>query len=106
MTEKNKLNAPDGAAPSAPPDAVAVLRAARELVQRGWTQGWYARDKTGRAVGWDHPEASCWCASGAIYKAVGVSFTHLTQITTPQRALMEDCAKAVSGGYTPEWNDD
>jgi hypothetical protein len=46
--------------------ALAVLTAARALVERGWTQGEYARHKNGRPIGPAEPNAVCWCATGAI----------------------------------------
>lgn len=46
-----------------------VLRDAAELVNRGWTQGDYARDAAGHEVDPRDPEAVCWCAQGAIWKA-------------------------------------
>jgi len=42
---------------------------ARSYIEKGWTQGEYARDKEGDSVtSWD-PTAVCWCARGA-FRAV------------------------------------
>lgn len=50
---------------------VEILKAARELIAKPerWTRGCMARDELGNHVGVDDPEATCWCALGAISKA-------------------------------------
>ena len=45
-----------------------VLRRARVLL-RGWCQGPFATDEEGKSVSWDKPEAACFCALGAVYRA-------------------------------------
>jgi hypothetical protein len=47
------------------------LREARALIERGWTQGEYARDKTGRSVDFLRHDATCVCAAGAVGAANG-----------------------------------
>ena len=48
--------------------AATVLREARKLVERGWTQGAAARTADGKSVGEDSPAATCWCSLGAMSK--------------------------------------
>ncbi len=43
-----------------------ILRSARALVARGWTQGAFARDASGNAVRPKDPCAIRWCADGAV----------------------------------------
>lgn len=47
-----------------------ILREAARLVRLGWTKGAPARDSQGLPVVSDDPEAVCWCAYGALTKAV------------------------------------
>lgn len=52
-----------------------VLRSARMYVDQGWCQGEVAQDKNG--VDLDDPfhrDATCWCATGAISRAIGKKF--------------------------------
>jgi hypothetical protein len=54
------------------------LRAARALVEKGWTQGAYARTKTGKECPDRSLHAKCWCASGAIWRVCahdGIGFS-------------------------------
>lgn len=44
-----------------------ALRAGRERVARGWTQGAFARNQKGSSVAEANPSAICFCALGAIY---------------------------------------
>lgn len=48
-----------------------ILRAAADLIDKGWTQGAYARNATGASVGPHDTDAVCFCALGAISRAVG-----------------------------------
>lgn len=47
-----------------------LLNAAADLVARpgAWTQGYVARDKTGRIVEADARAARCWCGIGAVMR--------------------------------------
>jgi hypothetical protein len=49
--------------------AKAVLLRAAELVEKGWTQGAYARDANGQVVTTSSPNAVTFCASGAVFRA-------------------------------------
>ena len=44
---------------------------ARALIEKGWTQGAFAKDKYGETVGTTDPTASQWCATGALMAIVG-----------------------------------
>lgn len=48
-----------------------ILKAARERVAKGWTQGEVARDAAGLAVGSISQDAVCWCSLGALNGALG-----------------------------------
>lgn len=47
-----------------------LLNAAADLVAKpgAWTQGYVARDKTGRTVDADARAARCWCGIGAVMR--------------------------------------
>ena len=53
-----------------------ILRDARALVVRGWTQYTAARDAEGLIIFSDHPTATCWCLSAAIAVAFSKGGTH------------------------------
>ena len=46
-----------------------ILMNARAKVRHGWTQGAFARDVDGCAVGYTNVRATCYCAEGAIKRA-------------------------------------
>lgn len=49
---------------------IAMLRKARRLISKGWTQGAVARDAHGEGLfPPDHPNAVSWCLVGAIRAA-------------------------------------
>ena len=43
-----------------------ALKTARDLLNRGWCQFDFARDSQGNPVGPNHPDATCFCAVGAL----------------------------------------
>lgn len=47
-----------------------TLTRAVELMQCGWTQGAFARDDQLKSINFDSPDAICFCASGAIARAL------------------------------------
>lgn len=49
------------------------LKAARELLAKGWTKGSFARNKDNNCTLVDMPDACKWCALGAIYAPVNES---------------------------------
>jgi hypothetical protein len=48
-----------------------VFQDAAALVEDGWTQGHMARDADGDMADALGDRATCWCALGALYRAVG-----------------------------------
>lgn len=51
-------------------DKIDVMLEAKRLLQEvGWTKGVFARNLYGEQVGWGSPDAVCYCANGAIFKA-------------------------------------
>lgn len=80
----------------------ACLQGARALIKIGWTKGTWARDRAGRAVMEDDPEACCWCLSGALREAGGringlMSRTTVEALVRISREVGEPIA---------HWNDD
>lgn len=55
-----------------------VLVAARDLIvkRENWTQGAYARDRLGDRTNSEGGEAVCWCAVGAIRRAIRLAGVH------------------------------
>lgn len=51
------------------PTAVDVLRAARALIEKGWTQYDFARNSGGWGVDEWHHSAACFCSWGALNRA-------------------------------------
>ena len=49
--------------------AAKVLRRAAQIVRKGWTQGYFAKDRNKNNVSSIDRSAVCWCASGALIKA-------------------------------------
>ncbi len=45
------------------------LKQIRALIDKGWTQGDFARDRNGQGVSSTSPDAVCWCLFGAIKRA-------------------------------------
>lgn len=73
-----------------------VLLDAAATIRKGWTQGCYARDTSGRQVGYKNPRAVCWCAMGAIEMA-SLSFADLV-------AAMSILQTRIGTGI-PSWDD-
>lgn len=46
-----------------------ILRKARKLLAKGWTQRTFAKDKDGVPVTWDSQQAVCFCLGGALRRA-------------------------------------
>lgn len=66
------------------------LIAARALIERGWCQGTYARNKNGYSVEFDSPQATQFCIMGALNR-VGLN--------------IEDYRKDLSQGSFIKFND-
>lgn len=82
-------------------EAAELLTAARALVLKGWTQGFYAVTSTGEYVSPLESTACAWCASGAIM-AINAGF-----LDEPQDSACKAFAimQAVVGDAIPDWND-
>jgi hypothetical protein len=82
-------------------ETVRVLEEARRLLlEKGWTQGTFARDRKGDAIEFDSPRAACFCTSGAIMR-VGESPDRSAEFYA-FRALR----KFLGDQTIAEWNDD
>jgi len=75
-----------------------ILIAAREKIERGWTQKTYARSADGDSVAYNSPEAVCWCSIGAIC-AVDIS-----RVGERAMNILADAIEVAPSRLT-EWND-
>jgi hypothetical protein len=80
-------------------ETVRILREARALVEKGWTQGARARMANGIAIDPGDPNAACWCPFGAIEKAE-VTSAFCVATGEPMKLL-----KSAVGDWPPKWND-
>lgn len=72
------------------------LREARALIERGWTQEYYARGKSGKGVDALGRHAVCFCATGALRRVNRIEWDNCEE-----RGLLR---KAV-GRNIIDWND-
>lgn len=94
MTPPNKAN------------ILAVLNGARKLiVDLGWTQKAFARDKNGRSLGLRDSEPVAYCSMGALWQVA----TQVEALQTPDVLDARDClAHAIGLPRPPDvisWND-
>lgn len=83
-----------------------IFERAAELVEAGWCQETSAKNATGGAVRWDAEQAVCFCAAGAISRALEDT-SGWSQIKYSQAiAWMQETLKGagVLSGI-PKWND-
>ena len=80
---------------------VNTLKAARNLLEKGWTQGTYARDKNGASVDYRDPEACSFCISGVLKKVARGSAGHGVAVYNALDRHIPD----PNPSY-PMWNDD
>lgn len=79
-----------------------TLRKARALLaEKGWIQGWLAKDCDGRDVFPNEDGANSFCMIGALACAAASSSNPLRTLASAKRAI-ED----VVGDNVPSWNDD
>jgi hypothetical protein len=83
-------------------DVAHVLDRAAELVERGWTQHVYARDKNGEPVKYLQREAVCFCAQGAIFRAAGM---HSARSQTRGFQAIRLLGQAARWRQVALWND-
>jgi len=83
-----------------------VLEAAADLIEsRGWCQGRYAAIAVdGGSCGHLHPEATCWCAEGAIGRVAGLTLWALWQLDGRCGALA--AMRDYLGRSVVTWNDE
>jgi hypothetical protein len=79
-----------------------ILTTAADLVAHGWTQAAYARDEFDLAVIYADDAATCFCASGAIFRAC-----YDLRLPDPQlRVMAVQCVEdRLQGRHLPAWND-
>jgi hypothetical protein len=81
-------------------DVAEKLRAARALIERGWTQGAPARTKGGVPVWGGESSAVCWCVVSAMCRATPDGQTALLSVPLRKTIGLSD-----NGGGLTEWND-
>lgn len=74
-------------------ETIRVLREARELIARGWTQEVSARDANGTPVAPTDDTATCWCTIGALMRAGGARAASALAAFLPRNTSI------------PRWND-
>lgn len=78
---------------------VEILKAARDLLAKGWTQGAYARDEIGLTVGENDKRACRFCSVGAIWAAA----SRLNDGPSEAQSAVERIPRA---RFLIAWNDD
>lgn len=63
-----------------------------------WTKGAAARDRDGRSVDFNHPDAICWCVTGAIEKCYPCNISN-----RDARNRLKAAVRAVD--WIHKWND-
>lgn len=53
---------------------VTILKRARKLIEKGWTQELFARNEQGNRCSAESSAAVCWCIRGAMFAAVKGKF--------------------------------
>lgn len=70
-----------------------------DYIRKGWTQGTYARTKTGRPCHYCSPRAVKWCAIGAVLRAYSET------LDDEYLSIRKRLAQVVFDSL-PGWNDD
>jgi hypothetical protein len=78
-----------------------VLAKAKELVEKGWTQRYFAVDADGDEVCWDSKFACKFCAMGALYRASG-RLGYGTDVAIAARGIV---INLIPGTILGAWND-
>lgn len=80
-----------------------ILVKARDYIERGWSQGHYARTAAGRQTDEDDALAASWCPLGAIMMAAPDSVR--LRDDAGDALCVAIGAEGKSGSTIPEWND-
>lgn len=78
---------------------IPILQNMRSLLDAGWTQGAFARDRDKNAIGSRDDRAVCWCYQGALYAAMPAS----RMSWEPIESLLHEVTEV---DYLPNYNDD
>jgi hypothetical protein len=79
-----------------------LLTAARALVLKGWTQGFYARTPAGECVSPESETAAAWCLSGALMAANDGTYDDGMEAEYRAFTLLQEAVAAP----IPDWNDE
>lgn len=79
-----------------------ILIDARLLVESGWCQGAFARDRDGEVVDFASPVAAAFCMAGAIHRVtIGEPYTENNERVKAHQLL----AHAARNSMLPDWQD-
>ena len=91
-----------------------TLKEVRDIISRGWCQGWDARDETGKMVFHSDKKACSWCLIGAIAKATDNGVGNVVFRSEEENNLFHNCVVQLIETINPderagfaltEWND-
>lgn len=82
-------------------ETLSILKDAKELIEKGWTQGCMARDSHGIYALYDSKEAVCFCITGALWR-VGQG----EDVVIPLIRLMQHAAGIPEDRFISSWNDE
>ena len=75
-------------------EELTILRRAKALIEKGWTQNTWCRDAKGNELNADSTDAVCWCLSAALGRAAN-----------DYGALYLGPLDNIIGHYYIDWND-
>ena len=81
-----------------------ILKKARKLVEKGWTQGAYAKDGNGRILFFDDKKAVKFCPLGAIGRVTGSLYN--AEAVGARYAVIDSIEGGMLGFDIASWNDD
>lgn len=87
------------------PEVRTVLTTVRDMYvanPASWTQDAFARGTHGIALDWLHPDATCWCLSGAINRS---AMSTEDETFGPARKTRDAVRLLLNGGGIIAWND-
>ena len=73
-----------------------ILKDALALVESGWTQWAFARNRNGGLVSYSSPDACAWCASGSLNLAVERLGANIEDAIAARAALLKNMENSVA----------
>lgn len=84
---------------------VEILTKARALIRKGWCQDAYAKTKSGEPCGELEPEASRFCARGAVYRSIPVGRSDYRILAAEVFGELDEALPNGKGGSLVRFND-